>query len=284
LLTIFITTMAIVLTLIGIVSLFKEVQPEQIISDPVIPVYEVEPIIIDPIVDPDSPEFIYVRIIANALNVRVGPGIRYSLVYRPDGFGKLVFQKGAVCRVKNQRIKSEDGKYWYEIVPKGTRGFSRFPGRVISKWFMAKEYTKKIELKETITVFDDTELYDKRIEIDLSEQMLRAFEKDRLVLETLVSTGLPTREYPDHATPTGNFQIFSKQISTYMQGTEFDLPCIPFVLFFTYLGHAIHGAYWHDEFGIRRSHWCVNVIPDGTDEWLYWWSGDLGETRIIIKE
>lgn len=258
------------LALIGIVSIFKDIQPEPIIPyHPIIPINEVEPII---------PEFIYVRIM-DSLNVRVGPSIKYPLIYRPR-FGSLVFRKGAVCKVRNERIKGKDERYWYQIIPVGDRRFLRYPERVISRWFIASGYTEKIELKETITVFDDTQFGDKKIKIDLSEQKLRAFERDRLVLETLVSTGKPWRD-----TPTGEFQtLYRMLISTYMQGAGFDLPCVPFILFFTWAGHAIHGAYWHDEFGTRRSHGCINVPPDGTDEWLFWWSGDLGETRIIIKE
>lgn len=317
--TIFIAVIAIILTLIGLVSIFQDIQPEPKIPYPVIPVDELDPIIdtqpepiIDedvdevpenkivyeydlpleitkPLVTPELPEFIYVRIIASALNVRVGPSTEYSLIHRP-GFGRLLLRKGAVCKVRSKAIKGEDGRYWYEIIPAGDRRFVRYPERVISRWFMAKGYTEKIELQETITVFNDTQFRDKRIEIDLSEQKLRAFEKDRLVLETLVSTGLPTLEHPGRVTPKGHFQITRKQVSTYMQGSEeidgsnFDLPCIPFVMYFTWAGHAIHGAYWHNQFGTRRSHGCVNVPPDGTDEWLFWWSGIPGEIKLIIKE
>jgi len=35
---------------------------------------------------------------------------------------------------------------------------------------------------------------------------------------------------------------------------------VPWVLFFQ-AHNAIHGAYWHDRFGVTKSHGCVNVAP-----------------------
>lgn len=51
------------------------------------------------------------------------------------------------------------------------------------------------------------------IEVDLSEQKLRAWDGDKLYLETLVSTGLPW--WP---TPTGEFWIWVKLRATRMEG------------------------------------------------------------------
>ena len=60
------------------------------------------------------------------------------------------------------------------------------------------------------------------------------------------------------------------------RGTDawFDLPGVPWSTFFTYDGIAIHGTYWHHNFGHPMSHGCVNAsTPDA--QWLYNWA-DVG--------
>lgn len=118
----------------------------------------------------------------------------------------------------------------------------------------------------------------KWIEVDLSEQSLRAWEFNRLVFWTLVSTGLPI--YP---TPTGMYQVYVKLRSERMRGGTpgidyYDLPNVPHTMYF-YRGYALHGAYWHNNFGRPMSHGCVNLPLDAA-AWLYDWT-PLG-TRVWI--
>lgn len=110
----------------------------------------------------------------------------------------------------------------------------------------------------------------KWIEVDLSDQALRAWEHDRLVFWTLVSTGLP--QYP---TPTGTFRVYVKLRYERMRGGTpgidyYDLPNVPHTMYF-YLGYALHGAYWHNNFGHPMSHGCVNLPLDAA-AWLYDWT------------
>jgi hypothetical protein len=91
------------------------------------------------------------------------------------------------------------------------------------------------------------------IEIDLSDQWLRAYEDGELVLETPISTG--TDAYP---TPVGEYRIYLKLVADRMTGPGYDLPAVPWTMYF-YGGYAIHGAYWHDQFGHVRSHGCINL-------------------------
>jgi len=105
----------------------------------------------------------------------------------------------------------------------------------------------------------------KWIEIDLSEQRLYAHEGQSTVFNALVSTG--TRYYP---TVVGRFRIYAKYQSTHMSGPGYSLPNVPWTMYF-YRGYAIHGAYWHNNFGTPMSHGCVNMkIPDS--KWLYQWA------------
>ena len=105
----------------------------------------------------------------------------------------------------------------------------------------------------------------KWIEVDLSDQTLVAWEGNVPVMHFIVSTGLP-------GTPTvvGSFHIYQKLVSTRMVGPGYDLPNVPHTMYF-YLGYALHGAYWHNNFGHPMSHGCVNLsLPDA--ERLFNWA------------
>jgi lipoprotein-anchoring transpeptidase ErfK/SrfK len=103
------------------------------------------------------------------------------------------------------------------------------------------------------------------IDVDLSQQMVYAYEGDTVVNSFLTSTG--TWQYP---TVTGSFKIYVKYVSTRMTGPGYDLPNVPYTMYF-YKGYGIHGTYWHNNFGVPMSHGCVNLsIPDA--EWLYYWA------------
>jgi lipoprotein-anchoring transpeptidase ErfK/SrfK len=105
----------------------------------------------------------------------------------------------------------------------------------------------------------------KWIEIDLSQQKLYAHEGQKTVLTAVVSTGI--RQYP---TPTGRFKIYAKYRATRMTGPGYDLPNVPWTMFF-YAGYGIHGTYWHNNFGHPMSHGCINMKTSEA-KWLYNWA------------
>jgi len=105
----------------------------------------------------------------------------------------------------------------------------------------------------------------KRFLVDLSEQMLYAYEGDTLVRSTLISSGL----WPN-TTVTGTYYIYLKYTSQRMRGPGYDLPGVPYVMYF-YQGYALHGTYWHSNFGNPMSHGCVNM-PTSEAEWAYNWA------------
>jgi hypothetical protein len=105
----------------------------------------------------------------------------------------------------------------------------------------------------------------KWIDVSIRDQALVAYEGTRPIFATLVSTGRGELGDPDRdqATVRGTFMIFDKSVSSTMDGEEdradsFDLRDVPFVQYF-HKGFALHGAYWHDDFGRARSHGCVNL-------------------------
>lgn len=114
----------------------------------------------------------------------------------------------------------------------------------------------------------------KRIDISISEQMMRVYQGDTLVLETYVSTGLEPND-----TEIGAFHVRIKQELQDMAGftsdtgevvglaggegvrtgNQYEVKDVPHVMYFNYQAEALHGAYWHENFGQRMSHGCVNL-------------------------
>jgi hypothetical protein len=106
----------------------------------------------------------------------------------------------------------------------------------------------------------------KWIDISIVNQTLVLWEGDQPVYVTLVSTGRDGMGEPGKtlSTPMGQFRIYQKHITTTMDSDvadhEFELRDVPWVQYFK-AGYALHGAYWHDDFGRTRSHGCVNLAP-----------------------
>lgn len=111
---------------------------------------------------------------------------------------------------------------------------------------------------------------DRWIHVDLSEQTLVAYEGDRAVFATLVSTG---RE--GFATPVGTYRIQSKHVSTTMDDPDspteaYSIEDVPWTMYFEG-SYALHAAFWHDNFGRVRSHGCVNMAPADA-RWIFEWT------------
>jgi len=110
---------------------------------------------------------------------------------------------------------------------------------------------------------------DRWMSIDLYEQVLTVFDGDEPIFATLIATGLP--RWPTYE---GVFNIYFRQqrrnMSWGVVGDDFYfIEEVPWTMFFDE-GRALHGAYWHDGLGYRRSHGCVNLsITDA--HWLYRW-------------
>lgn len=103
------------------------------------------------------------------------------------------------------------------------------------------------------------------IDVDLTHQTVYAYEGNTLVNSFIVSTG--TWQHP---TVTGQYHVYIKYRYKDMTGPGYYLPNVPYTMFF-YQGYAIHGTYWHSNFGTPMSHGCVNLsIPDS--EWMYNWA------------
>jgi lipoprotein-anchoring transpeptidase ErfK/SrfK len=109
----------------------------------------------------------------------------------------------------------------------------------------------------------------KWIDVNISQQRLTAFEGSKAVFSSLVSTGVS-----NHPTVTGTFNIYVKYQSQAMSGGTgreyYYLPGVPYVMYF-YQAYAIHGTYWHNNFGHPMSHGCVN-LPTPAAKFMYSWA------------
>jgi LysM repeat protein len=105
----------------------------------------------------------------------------------------------------------------------------------------------------------------KQIVVDISNQMIYAFENGVLVNSSLVSTGVA-------AAPTvqGDFRVYVKYTSTTMSGPGYYLPGVPYTMYY-YRGYGVHGTYWHNNFGRPMSHGCVN-LPTSVAKWFFYWA------------
>lgn len=113
------------------------------------------------------------------------------------------------------------------------------------------------------------------IEVDLSDQTLTAWQGDVPVLHSVVSTGKWSTP-----TVTGQFQVGLKLDSQHMTGDDYDLPGVPWVMYF-YNDYAIHGAYWHANFGTPTSHGCINMRIEDAEK-LYAWAA--AGTEVWVHE
>jgi hypothetical protein len=207
------------------------------------------------------------------LLVRSGPGSEYPVLSR--------LRNGVVLKVGGQ-VENE-GITWYKIV---FDEWLRYPERLKGDWYVASDYVQVLydEGDKTIWENDYSTTSDKRIEVSRSEQRLIAYEGEEVFMDISISTGLELTP-----TPRGTFTIFKKTPSRYMQGPlpnlkdkqVYDLPGVPWNLYFTNGGAVIHGAYWHNSFGTAYSHGCVNLSPVNA-RLLYNWA-ELG-TKVIVKD
>ncbi|MFZ5894047.1 MAG: L,D-transpeptidase [Myxococcota bacterium] len=194
-------------------------------------------------------------------------------VERP-AFRSLVALSGNVrMSGKTRMVETRDGR-WLESEELGT---------------VAKPSSKPGWVKKTT----------RWIDISLANQTLTLWEGDTPVYATLVSTGRDGMGEPGKtlSTPQGIFRIFQKHVTTTMDSDvadhEFELRDVPWVMYFKG-GYALHGAYWHDDFGRPRSHGCVNLspidarhvfnwsAPNVPEHWQAAYSGETTEPGTIV--
>jgi len=171
-----------------------------------------------------------------------------------------------------------DGKIWYRLYDELRE----------DEYHVPAEHMRIIPDSELSPISPEVPASKKRIEVSIHDQSLNAYEGDKVVLSTKISSGLNQRPDPNGIpwdTPRGRFNIQSKMPSKHMGDGDLasdgsDLPGVPWTQFFLIPpGNAFHGTYWHDNFGLQMSHGCVNMRTDEA-KWLFRWTTPVFKTPI----
>ncbi len=174
-----------------------------------------------------------------------------------------------------------DGQPWYRILDE----LLRYP------YYAKANHLRPIPFEEWAPITPEIPYEMKRIEVNLTNQVLSAYEYDELVFQTKISSGITTWQTDPKAlstrTPSGRFTILSKYPSKHMGNgslfadiEDYELPGVPWTSFFTDVGYAFHGTYWHDNFGVPMSRGCVNMRVEDA-QWLFRWSRPVHKPEEI---
>jgi hypothetical protein len=193
------------------------------------------------------------------------------------------FTKSYGWQTINPRLYYES-VHWVEAIEEGPDGtpFYRIFDELTGTYYARAMHLRPIPHEEITPISPDVTWEDKNIEVNLTTQTLTAYEKGSIVFQTNISSGLPNaRTNPKEIstkTPIGTFHIQEKMPSKHMgngnllaDGDGYELPGIPWTCFFTDVGHAFHGTYWHENFGTPMSHGCVNMRTSEA-KWIFRWA------------
>ena len=212
---------------------------------------------------PITPPGIWVQVSVPIAETRLEPAAPY--VWR-----KLYY--GSVYRAVDV-TQDEIGQWWYRL----QEGITYSPGPYVlatSLRYVPPDALTPISPDRT----------DKEIVIDLAAQELTCFEGDTPIFSTRTATG-----FAPHYTPRGDYELVRKSHTSYMIGGEgvdhYDLPGVSFPSYFTWTAMAVHGTYWHNDYGRPRSHGCVNVTSDAALFVFRWTSPAVpyDQHEILVK-
>lgn len=148
--------------------------------------------------------------------------------------------------------------------------------------------------EDAAPISPDVDPNDKRIEANLDYQTLSCYEGSTEVYFCRIASGLgydpSTGQASDKlATPVGNLLTHWKIVSLNMTAGTFQsgysTPAVPWSTMISGDGVAIHGAFWHNAFGEKRSHGCINVAPEDA-KWIFRWttpSVSLAQTEVRVS-
>jgi lipoprotein-anchoring transpeptidase ErfK/SrfK len=162
-------------------------------------------------------------------------------------------------------MTSEGGQVWYQVRD------DKF-----DKLYYARAERLRIMTEEELAPLSpDVPGATKKIQIQLEEQIMIAYENDQPVCMAPISTGGIYR-VGTYTTPKGSFITYYKRPSRHMAAGDitasgFDLAGVPWAQYITESGISLHGTFWHNDFGRPHSHGCINLSIQ-TAKWLYRWT------------
>lgn len=171
---------------------------------------------------------------------------------------------GTTHWVKRVLVTREEKSIWYEI----------YDFHLKKSFYVPTHDMRLIPNDELTLLSPEVPQEQKRIVVDLATQMVTAFEGEKLVFSERCASGVKGTE-----TPKGEFRTYHKGPSIHMTNegdaleneSVYSLPGVPWCSFFTSVGMAFHGTYWHNDYGRPRSHGCVN-IPSASSKFIYRWT------------
>jgi hypothetical protein len=107
------------------------------------------------------------------------------------------------------------------------------------------------------------------IDVNIKEQTLVAYDGATPVYATMVSSGRKNKKNKelDHTTPVGEWHVREKHLTATMDGNgsaagelPYSIEDVPYVMYY-HKSYAVHAAFWHENYGVRMSHGCVNLSP-----------------------
>ena len=215
------------------------------------------------------------------------PGLKYLL---ENGLPTRLYYSQVVWI--DQIMVGNSGNIVYHINEDEKHGFGY--GDVF--WAEGSAF-KPLKDEDVTPISPNVDPAEKLIKINLTYQTLSCFEKEREVYFCRVSTGGGS-----FGTPTGEFVTWRKTYTIHMAaGTVdagYDTPAVSWTNLFVGTGVAIHSTFWHNQFGEKRSHGCVNCRPEDA-KWIFRWTtpyvsldeSDIswtdwqkGSTRVIVEE
>lgn len=169
-------------------------------------------------------------------------------------------------------VAGPDQRPWYRLTDE----------RLLIHYYVPALHIRPIVSDELASLPSPAYQDDRRILISISEQTLTALEKDSVVLHTKISSGLLDEDKKNRListeTPIGSFRIRTKFPVRHMGNgyltadpEAYELPGVPWTMFFHESGYALHGTYWHNNFGTRMSHGCINMRNEEAS-WLFRWT------------
>lgn len=203
------------------------------------------------------------------VTVPFSQSMRYTPAFGWRALYRLYF--GSVHWIK-AIDQGPDGEAWYAITDEKLNVVHHVPG----------SHLRPILDEELTPISPFIQPEDKRIEISVADQLLTAFERDKVVLRAPISSGVITHGPSPNGIPTetpqGRFLVSLKMPSRHMGDGNltsdleaYELPGVPWVSFFHGTGVGMHGTYWHDNFGSPMSHGCVNMRNEDA-RWIYRWT------------
>lgn len=210
--------------------------------------------------------------------------VPYALTYRYNTYTdwtplyRLFYESVQWIRALEE---GPDGQPWYRLYDELLRTDYHVPAPCL----------RPIQPEEITPLSPEVPAQQKRIEISLNQQVLKAFEYENLVFSTKISSGVPRpgkSQEDSTETPRGKFNIQSKMPSKHMGNGHFtndpeayELPGVPWVCFFEPVtGIALHGTWWHDNFGIPMSRGCIN-LRSSEAKWLFRWTTPVTKTGQV---